>query len=232
MKILGIIPARGGSKGVPRKNITKICGKPLIAYTIEVAKKSGAFEDLIVSSDEDEILKVARKFKCDYLKRPAELASDKSPVTKAIEHVLFYMEKTNKKKYDAIMLLQPTAPIREPFHIKEAISLLKGRKVGSVISVCEMNEIHPARMYNLKRNKLSSYIPALENTRRQDIPPVYYRNGSIYLVKRNSFLKQKTVMAKPSFGYVMDSKYLLNIDERKDIIIARCLVSEWIKGKI
>ncbi len=232
MKILAIIPARGGSKGVPGKNSHFIEGKPLIRYSIDAAIKANCFADIYVSSDDDDILLLSEMQGVVCLKRPPELATDKASIIPVINNVLEIAEKKAGDLYDVIMLLQPTAPIRETYHITDAIEIFKKSNASALISVCEMTDIHPARMYKIKENLLESFIPEFEQARRQDIPPAYYRNGSIYLVKRDAFIEQGVIMAKPSVPFVMESKYLCNIDEPRDLIIAEALIKAWNNGRL
>jgi len=226
LKVIAIIPARGGSKGVPGKNKKLIDGKPLIAYTIEVAVASGIFSDIVVSSDDDEILQIATAWpSVKHHQRSQFLASDTSPVVDTVLEIL--------KAYnaDAVMLLQPTAPIRTVKNIHEAIDLLKQNpNAGCVVSVVEMTDIHPARMYWKKDGFLTPVLGEHETSRRQDIPPAYYRNGSMYLVTAKAIRENGTMMPKPMLPYVMPFNWLLNIDEPRDIIVAEALISAWKNG--
>ena len=226
MKIAALIPARGGSKGVPGKNRKIIDGKPLISYSIEAAIESQAFQQIIVSSDEDEILNIASQYPEVIIhKRESSLASDNSPVIDTVIQI------AEGSALDAIMLLQPTAPIRSGKNIVEAIALYKENPhAGSVVSVVEMTDIHPARMYWKSNTGLMPILEEFETTRRQDIPPAYYRNGSIYLVSTKTAVEQRSMMAKPMIPYVMPFDWLLNIDEPRDIIIAEALIPAWKKG--
>jgi len=213
---------------VPGKNKASVGGKPLIQYSIDVAVSSRAFADILVSSDDPEIITLAAASHVKAFQRPAELAEDTTPITDVIDHILSSLSNS----YDAVMLLQPTAPLREPHHLTEAIKLLSDPTVNSVISVCEMQDVHPARMYTLQAGLLQAFVPAFEQTRRQDIPPAYYRNGSIYLVRVEAFKKMKSVMVKPTAAYIMDRKYLCNIDDPRDLIIAEALVKAWKEGTL
>lgn len=232
MKVLAIIPARGGSKGVPGKNSYPIAGKPLINYTIDCAQSSRCLAAIYVSSDDEHILHVSKTDGITCLKRPAELAQDQTSIVPVISHVLEIAEMDTNSVFDAIMLLQPTAPLREPEHITGSIEALESSGVNAVISVCEMTDLHPARMYRINNNLLDPFVPEYEKARRQDIPPAYYRNGSIYLVRREAFFQQNQVMAKPSAPFIMDSKYLCNIDEPRDMIVAEALINAWKDGRL
>jgi CMP-N-acetylneuraminic acid synthetase len=223
MRVLGIIPARGGSKGVPGKNIKLLNGQPLINYTIEVAQKATKINRLVVNSDSDEILYIASQSGVNCSKRPPELATDTASIVDAI---LYELQQTNEE-FDYVILLQPTSPFRTPHHLDEAIDAIIKSKANSLISVTEMDDVHPARMYNLADdgNTLESLFPLWETARRQDIPPVYYRNGSIYITKTEALLQSRSVMCSPSVPYIMDKKYLANIDDERDWIIAEAILA-------
>lgn len=231
MKILTVVPARGGSKGIPGKNIADVGGKPLMAWTLEYALSVPGLDRIVVSSDDEAILDVARRYpRIAARRRPAELAVDSTPTAPVVAEVLATEERDGHGPFDAILLLQVTAPLRAVHHVPEAIALLQGG-ADTVISVCEMRDMHPARMYRLEEGgRMQSLMPELEVARRQDIPPVYYRNGSIYLVRRETFDRTGSLMAKPSVGYVMTDTYLLNIDEPRDMDIARVLVPKVMAG--
>lgn len=231
MRILAIIPARGGSKGIPDKNIREVHGKPLISYTIEAALQSTLADEIWVSSDDERILQVAKTAGVFLSRRPKEMAGDESPVDEAVNYLL---EQAGDDKFDAVMLLQPTAPIRTGADIDRAVKILRDNpEANSVISVCEMDDVHPARMYSLNGNShLSSFIPEFESARRQDIPKAYYRNGSIYLVRMEAFRQTGSLMAKPAIPYIMDRKYLCNIDDPRDLIVAEALIKAWQEGSL
>lgn len=228
MKRIAIIPARRGSKGVPGKNKMPIDGKPLIEYSIEVAIDSNAFTDVIVSSNDDEILNIASRYNTISIhKRSESLSSDQSLIVDTI------LEIVDQKEADAVMLLQPTAPIRTVDNIREAISLLESNpEAGSVVSVVEMNDTHPARMYWKADHFLSPILNEYETARRQDIPPAYYRNGAIYLSSVKKIRATNSMMAKPMLPYVMPYNWLLNIDEPRDVLIAKALIPAWKRGKL
>ena len=232
MNTIAIIPARKGSKGVPHKNTYKILGKPLICYTIEAALESKLLNGIVVSSDDELVLDIASRYNSIVLhNRPVELASDTSPISKTIDNVLETVE--GAKQSDSIMLLQPTSPIRNGKHIDEAILSFKERSfLNSLVSVCPMQDIHPARMYWQNDEELKSILSEYELTRRQDIPIAYYRNGSIYIIKKNSFLEHRKMLVKPTGAYLMPSSLLLNIDEKRDLIIAESLIKAWKKGEL
>ena len=227
MSVLGIIPARGGSKGVPGKNIESIAGKPLIGYTIDVAIESNIFDTLVVTSDDEQILSYASTFNLLLHKREKTLATDTSPVIDTIIEVLNFAEKQKKIQFDYIYLLQVTAPLREKRHLQEALEKFKNhRNAASLISVTKMEDKHPARMYKIADDFLESLSPEQEQLNRQQLSPVYIRNGSIYITRRDVLLSTRSIMAKPSIAYEMAASYYLNIDTLQDMLLAKILLNK------
>ena len=215
---LAIIPARGGSKRLPRKNLLDLCGKPLIAWSIEAALKSKYISKVIVSSDDEEILNIAKEYKADFIKRPDELASDTATTFDALKHTL-----ENVEKYDYVVLLQPTSPLRSEKHIDEAIELLKEKNADAIISVCEM-EHSPLWSNTLDENlDMSNFLrDEVLNKRSQDLPKYYRLNGAIYICKTDKLLQNKGFFLKENiYAYKMNKKHSVDIDEEIDFIIAR-----------
>lgn len=223
MKVLGIIPARGGSKGIPRKNIKDLSGKPLIAHTIEAAKKSGVFTRLILSTDDAEISEVGQKYGVEVpFLRPAELAQDTTPTLPVLIHAVNWLKEKENFLPDYIVILQPTTPLRQPFHLKEAIEFLIASGADSAVSVSEVPGHHnPHWQFLLDSEKkmriftgepLSGIIK-----RRQDLPKTYTRNGAIYAFKTNLlFEPEPTFYGKDARAYLMEEKYSVNIDSPED----------------
>ncbi len=232
MKVLAIIPARAGSKGVPGKNIYPILGKPLITYTIDSALGSRLLDKIIISSDDPKIKEIAETYpELSFHQRPVNLAGDFSPISETIEDILSI--NCLNEDYTAVMLLQPTSPIRTSNQIDEAINLFfEHPDANSLISVCAMADVHPARMYWKDEVALKPVLAEFEQARRQDIPKAYYRNGSIYMTRISAFHKDKTVMIKPSIAFEMPTSQLLNIDDSRDIIIAKPLIKAWKEGRL
>jgi len=226
MRVLAIIPARKGSKGVPGKNIQPIAGKPLIGYTIETAVQCNALTNIVISTDDEAIWAYAANYNVTMHKRDASLATDASPVVLTVVEVIRFAEQQFDTQYDAVMILQPTAPLRETWHITEAIQRLEDNPaVDCLISVVKAGDLHPARMYNIDGTGIMhSLQPENEHVNRQQLPPVFLRNGSIYLTRRNALLQQQKIMLSPALAYVMDAKYHLNIDEPKDMLLAKAIV--------
>ena len=218
---LAIIPARGGSKRLPRKNILDLNGKPLIAYSIEASQKSKYITKTIVTSDDDEILNVASKYGCDTIKRPSELSSDTSTSFDAIEHTII----NQKESYDYIVLLQPTSPLRTSKHVDEAIELLFEKKGNAVISICEVE--HPVQ-WNMKLGNdldMSNFVKKINISRSQDQDKHYRLNGAIYISNSNMLLNEKTFfLEKNIFSFIMDRKDSIDIDEKLDFIFAQVLL--------
>lgn len=228
MRILGIIPARGGSKGVKGKNIKELCGKPLIAYTIESALKSN-LSQIIVSTDDIKIKEISEKFGANVpFLRPDNLSDDSSSSLDVAIHALKYMEEINSFKYDAIMLLQPTSPFRDSEDINKCIKLMEeNNEVDSVISVVDVGSNHPARMKYISNNLLidPAFCEIKENQNRQELEPMYIRNGVIYLTKSES-IKKRSFKGKKSFAYIMTNSKSINIDTQFDFDLC-----EWTLNK-
>ena len=217
---LAIIPARGGSKRLPRKNILTLAGKPLIAWSIGAALKSCYIDEVLVSSDDDEILSIAKEYQAQIIKRPDSLATDTATSYDAIKHAI-----DNTKRYDFIVLLQPTSPLRDEKHIDEAIQLLMDKDANSVISVCPMDH-SPLWSNTLPNNgNMDNFLREdIKNKRSQDLPIYYRLNGAIYICRTEMLLSEKTFFLKEkSFAYMMDKKSSIDIDEKIDFKIANLL---------
>ena len=220
---LAIIPARGGSKRLPRKNILDLNGKPLIAYSIEAGLKSHYIDEVIVSSDDDEILTISKQYGASTIKRPGELATDTATSFDAIAHTV-----ANTKKYDYVVLLQPTSPLRNEKHIDEAIALLELKNADAIVGVCEMD--HSPLWSNTLDESLSleGFLrDEVLDKRSQDLETYYRINGAIYICKTERLLEEKSFFLKRNiFAYVMDRKYSIDIDEEIDFKFAEILIQE------
>lgn len=225
---IGIIPARGGSKRLPRKNTLSLCGKPLIAWTIEAGLKSKYIDKLIVTSDDDEILKISRDYGADIIKRPYKLATDTATTFDAVKHVL---ENTGQN-YDYIVLLQPTSPLRNEKHIDDAIKLLFQKKADAVISVCEVDN-SPLWCNTLPTDgSLKGFLKEdVINKRSQDLDKFNRINGAIYICQIDKLLENKSFFLKDNiFAYVMDKKHSIDVDEEIDFYVAETILSRFIKN--
>ena len=218
---LAIIPARGGSKRLPRKNVLDLCGKPLIAWSIEAGLKSQYIDAVVVTSDDAEILDISKKYKAETIERPDELASDISTTFDAIKHTI-----ENCEQYDYIVLLQPTSPLRDEKHIDEAIELLKSKNADAVVSVCEMD--HSPLWSNTLDDSLSMkgfLKDEVLNKRSQDLEKYYRLNGAIYICKTDKLLEEESFFLKESiFAYDMNRESSIDIDEKIDFKIAEIIM--------
>ena len=222
MKIIGIIPARSGSKGVPGKNIKKLNGKPLIQYTIQSALKS-KLNRIILSTDSVEIGEVGQTLGIEYMLRPAELASDSAPMLPVIRHVIEELE-SNGEHFDAVMLLQPTCPLRDAVDIDSAIYIMNHTLPDTIISVSKVEDCHPLRMYKMEDGMLKSYHESVTYGNRQDLPPVFHRNGAIYCT-RIDIIKNEGIYGNKILPYIMDREKSINIDDLYDWRIAEYLTA-------
>ncbi|MGP4105627.1 acylneuraminate cytidylyltransferase family protein [Virgibacillus sp. L01] len=213
---LAIIPARGGSKGIPKKNLVPINNKPLIQYTIDEALSSKYLDDIIVSTDDQEIAEVSKRLGADvpYL-RPPKLADDHS---KTIDTILHVIEEQGKLGYknDYVMVLQPTQPLRKSWHIDEAIEKTVNSQLISLVSISKVRE-HPILMRTLNDNDtLENLLDINSTVRRQEYPNFYKVNGGIY-INKIACLSQHTSLNDNETAYIMDDKYDLDIDEPYDV---------------
>jgi CMP-N,N'-diacetyllegionaminic acid synthase len=217
--ILGLVTARGGSKGIPQKNIMPVAGKPMISWTIMAALGAQKLTRTIVSTDDEHIAKVAREAGADVpFVRPAELAADDTPHMDVIEHALQWMETHEKWKPDYLLLLQPTSPLRNSADIDAVIDVAMNDDLDSVVSVCES----PAHPYWMKKidasGRLQAFLPEVDmGTHRQQLPKVYVVNGAIYMARRELLLKRGTFYTDRTFGYVMPPDRSIDIDEMADL---------------
>ena len=217
--VLAIIPARGGSKGVPRKNIRPLAGKPLLAWTIEAAQKSAYIDRLILSSEDEEIIAVAKAWGCEApFVRPAELARDETPGIDPVLHALDALP-----GYDYVVLLQPTSPLREASDIDACIARCVEGDAPACVSVSPPAQ-HPYWTYMIdSKDHLS---PLFENTfnRRQDLPAVYALNGAIYVARTRDLRLTRDFLMPGTVAFVMPDARSLDIDSPADLTLAECLL--------
>ena len=224
--VLGVIPARGGSKGIHRKNLVQLAGRPLIDYAISAAKESRCLTRTIVSTEDEEIRKVATLCGGDApFIRPVDLATDEAPSVAVAQHALEYMEREDQRTYDFMCLLQPTAPLRTSEDINTAITMLINSEADAVVSLTQVIEPHPAKMICLSDGLAIPFLPEAwsEHNRRQDLTPVYCLNGSVYCVRRN-VLMSGSLWGQATLGYVMPPETSVNIDDTTDLLRAKCML--------
>lgn len=231
-KVLAIIPARGGSKGVLRKNTRNFCGKPLIAWTIEEALKCKYIDRLIVSTEDLEIATVAKEFGAEVpFLRPEQLAQDATPGIGPILHALDCLSKQENFNPDLTCTLQCTSPFRKTYHIDEALERIVAGGHDSIIGVCE-SEVNPYWMKRIENGRIKDFITTKINyTRRQDLPKVYRLNGAIYIARTAVLLKKGNWYTNNTVPYVMDKASSIDIDDLQDFKIAEFLMKEKMAGE-
>ena len=224
---LAIIPARGGSKRLPNKNILDLNGKPLINYTIDEAVKSNYLDEIVVSSDSKKILNIANKSNITSLERPKKFSTDKSSSFDVVKHTIQYYKKL-KKEFDYIVLLQPTSPLRDVSDIDNAIKLLFKQKAKAVVSISKVSH-SPLWSFKAKKNKNLDKIfnNKFIKQRSQDLPQFYTLNGAVYICKTSTLLKEGSfLISKNIFGYEMKKENSIDIDEKIDFELAKIILKE------
>jgi len=219
---LAVILARGGSKGLPNKNIIFLGHKTLIEYSIHAALESKYVEEVVVSTDSPSIAEVAKNAGASVpFLRPRELASDTARSIDAVKHAVRFYEEELNRHFSYIILLQPTSPLRVTLDIDLAMELFIQNNADSLQSVIEV-DTHPYLLRTMDQGKLSSYLynEADHHKRRQDLEPVYALNGAIYIVKRDVLMCEDTLIGKNNYGYVMPKERSLDIDSELDLRIA------------
>ena len=222
--ILGVTLARGGSKGIKDKNLTKIKGKPLIFYTIKEAKKTKKLSNYIVSTDSIKIKKIVKKYKIDVpFIRPKKFSKDNSSSASALKHALIQCEKFYNKKFDYVVELMATNPLKSVVDINNIIKILLKYKADSVIAVNQLYDHHPARIKKIIKGKLYDFsVKEKLESRRQDLKPkAYVRSGSIYAMSRRFVMEEKRYFSGKSFAYILPAERTINIDDKNDLLIAR-----------
>lgn len=224
---LAIIPARGGSKRLPRKNVLDLCSKPLIAWSIEAGLKSKYIDKVIVSSDDDEILDISGNFGAETIKRPDKLASDTATTFDTIKHAVDSLE-----KFDYIVLLQPTSPLRNEKHIDEAIELLENKQADAIVSVCEVDH-SPLWSNTLPKDaSMNNFLKdEILNKRSQDLEKYYRLNGAIYICETEKLLSNKSFFLKQGiFAYNMEKIDSIDVDDLLDFKAAEVICREIKRG--
>ena len=220
MKLLGVVPARGGSKGIPRKNLVELAGRPLLDWTIDAARQSH-LDRVIVSTDDDEIAAHAEHRGVEVpFRRPKEISDDNALTIDVVLHAVSALG----EEFDAVMVLQPTSPLRMVSDINACLKMLSESSADSVISVVNVGGHHPARMKFIESGFLIDppFAEEIENQPRQNLRSMYIRNGAIYLT-RVSVLKSRSFQGKNCLAYEMPSERSVNIDTFMDLKIAEFL---------
>ena len=227
--VVAIIPARGGSKGLPQKNILPLSDKPLIAWSIEVGKESKYIDKLIISTDDKKIADVAESYRCEVpFIRPENLSSDEAPTIDVLIHAYKYFTENNEI-YDYLILLEPTSPLRDSNDIDAAMEMLDSNreKADSIVGVAKVEATHP--VFDVRINDGGLIEPyATENFstfRRQEIEDLYHFEGSLYISDTKVLLKEKTFYHERTLPYIVPRWKSLEIDEMVDIITAEAIIN-------
>ena len=223
-RAVAVIPARGGSKGVPGKNLLEIAGTSLLERAVRCATEASSVDTIVVSTDDDAIARAAADLDVTVVRRPAELATDTAPTPPAVLHAL----ETIAAGHDIVVLLQPPAPLRVGADVDRVVQMLASDpRLASVASVYDVGDTHPARMYRLADGLLDPIDATLERARRQDLPQVLHRNGAIYATRVDVLRRTGELIVAPTGGYLMDADWTVNIDRPLDVAIAEVVVAAW-----
>jgi CMP-N,N'-diacetyllegionaminic acid synthase len=229
-RVLGVIPARGGSKGVPQKNTCLVGGKPLICYTIETALACSTLDRVIVSTDDPSIAEIARAAGAEVpFLRPAALAEDTTHTPPVIAHAVRYLEEHEGYTVDLVVTLQPTSPLRRQEHISQAVATLQHNPaLDSVMTVCQA-EFPPFWMLTLEAGRL---VPFVNNAadyfllERQQLPPVYRPNGAVYVTRRELLLTAGVVIGKHVGAVIMEAESSLDVDTPLDLQLLELVLAD------
>jgi CMP-N,N'-diacetyllegionaminic acid synthase len=219
MRVLGLIPARGGSKGVPRKNVRLLRGRPLLEYTAEAARSARRLVRTILSTEDAEIAEVGRRcgLEVPFL-RPEDLARDNTPTLPVVQHALAWLEKQGDS-FDAVCILQPTCPVRRSGLIDDCIDRLEKSGADSVVTVLPVPPEHNPHWVYFSDAEGFLHLSTGEKTprpRRQDLPPAFHREGSVYVIRRRVIMEENTILGNLVSGYAVDPSETVNIDEPED----------------
>ena len=229
MKVLGVTLARGGSKGIPKKNLAVVGGKPLIQHTFDIIPGIKMMSDYIVSTDCNEIIAYSRSQGINVpFKRPEFLSTDQATSVDALIHATQYMESQNNTRYDIVVELMCTNPFKESLHVNQAIEKLINTNADSVIGVSKVEEYHPARLKKIVDDKIVDFCVPELSSRRQDLRPfAYIRNGSIYALNRDSLINNSHRFGGDnSRPLVMPDKCSINIDSILDLKLAELILND------
>lgn len=216
--MLGIVPARAGSKGIPGKNLRELAGKPLLQYTADAANAADIFNRLILTTDSEALAQLGTEigFEVPFI-RPKELAADDTPMLPVLQHAVTFLEDQGWRP-DIIVLLQPSSPFRKPSHIVRAVEMLKGGNYDSVVSVLEIPSMFaPQKALRVEAGLLTFWLPAGGSiTRRQQLEPTYAREGSVYAVWRDVLMKKDSIYGDKCLPLVLPAEESLNLDTLDD----------------
>jgi CMP-N-acetylneuraminic acid synthetase len=231
-KTLGIIPARGGSKGLPRKNILPLCGRPLVAWTIEQGAASKRLTRCIVSSDSEEIIRVAKEWGGDVpFVRPAEYARDDSPTAEAIVHALDYL-KERGETYDFVAELEPTSPLRKPGDIDDAIATFLAAQCDSLVTVGEVHMEHPAIVKRIEGDFLKPYVPGTTLAyQRQQLDGAYFPYGVLYIATVEYYRRARSFYGERTAFHLIERWQNFEVDDGDDLTVCEALMQKHVLAK-
>jgi len=224
--VLAVIPARGGSKGLPGKNIRLLQGRPLIWHTIQQARASRRLQKIVLSTENDEIARIAAACGVQVIRRPPELACDDTPTLPVLQHAVKYLQESASERYGVLVLLQPTSPLRTAADIDAAIEVFLHSGCDSVVSVCETG--HPPHwMYTIQEGRLRPLLQgAAEIRRRQDAPKVYRLNGAVYVTRIDTIMLEHKVIGDNARPYIMAPERSIDIDTELDLRLAELIMEQ------
>ena len=233
LRVLGIVPARGGSKGIPRKNLAPLLGRPLLAYTTDAALASRRLSRVVLSTDDEEIAAAGMKLGLEVpFLRPPDLATDDARTIDVIRDVVLKLE-AGGDRFDAVLTLQPTTPLRRPEDIDGAVTLLEQTGADSVLSFVDVGERHPARMKIVDDHRRVFDPPFGESTecqRRQDLPRLFLREGSIYLTRRDVIVNQRSFKGNDCRAWLVPRERACNVDDAFDLFLAAQMIAYTVGG--
>lgn len=226
MIVLGVIPARGSSKSVPLKNIKELCGKPLIAYSIESARRSKLLSRLVLSTDHEEIANIAKRYGCEVIERPSQLATDTAPTEWGLIHTLETLKKNEGFWPDIVLTLEPTSPFRTTTLIDKCIEILREKDVDSVFAVVASHSCYG----KIVDGQFKFLFPG-QPRRRQDREPLYKESGTIYATRTTTLVRKKSLLGDKLYPVVISNMEAIDINTEFDFCIAEALMKLKIEGK-
>jgi CMP-N-acetylneuraminic acid synthetase len=230
MKVLGIVPARGGSKGIPRKNLVPLVGKPLLAYTAQAALAARRLSRVILSTDDEEIAKIGQQWglQVPFL-RPPELAKDDTPTLPVLQHAVGWLEENEKDFFQCVCILQPTHPLRRAEDIDGCIELMEHQHADTVITILPVPHHYNPHWVYFQDGRGTLHLSTGETNpipRRQDLPPAFHREGSVYVSRRDCVMTQENYYGSRLLGYPIDPARSANIDTPEDLARAERLLKD------
>jgi CMP-N-acetylneuraminic acid synthetase len=223
-KTVAVIPARGGSRGIPRKNIALLAGRPLIWYTIQAALQSQYLDRIVVSTEDEDIARVSRECGAGVISRPPELARDETPTLPVLQHAVAILENAEDIAFESIVVLQPTSPLRTAEDIDRAVEKMKETGCDSVVSVCELE--HPLEwVFSLDGDRVRYCIEdGAKVTRRQDARRLYRPNGAVYVTRRDVVMTGNAILGEDTRAIVMPLERSVDIDTELDLRLAEVIL--------